>query len=134
MTVTAFSVTQETVPLKGPDETLVLQLRLPPTGKFVIWGKVLLTDDGKGVCTARLTTLDRATRLDFCESISSGIVCFSLQCTLDVSQSNANQVVALRCGVPPSGIEGDPVDGSAQFASLIAIQVDALSGPVAPPS
>jgi hypothetical protein len=126
MTVTAFSQTQVTVPLKGKEETTVLQLRLP-TGKFVIWGKVLLADDGKGVCGARLTTLDLATNLDFCESISSGLVCFSLQCTLDVSQSNANQVVVLRCVVPPSGIEGEQFDGSAQFASLIAISVDALS-------
>jgi hypothetical protein len=134
MTVTAFSQTQDVVHMKGEIETLVVQLRLPPTGKFVIWGKVMLFGDARGgVCSAVLTTLDGATRLDFCESFFAGMTCLSLQSTLDVSQPNANQVVDLRCELP-SGVAGEPFAGSAQFASLIAISVDALSGPVAPPS
>ena len=134
MTVTAFSQTQGVVHMKPRDEPVIVSLRLPPTGKFVIWGKVqFFADVHPTICTARLTTLDGATQLDFLEVIQSGLTAVSLQCTLDVSQPNANQVVDLRCMLAEA-IEGETFAGSAQFASLIAIQVDALSGPVAPPS
>jgi hypothetical protein len=50
----------------------------------------------------------------------------ALQSTLDLSQSSTNEIVDIRC----AAIAG----GSFSFASLIAIPVDALSGPAAPPT
>jgi hypothetical protein len=51
--------------------------------------------------------------------------CVPLQSTLNLSQPTANEIVDIRCAM---------ASGDAQGASLIAIPVDALSGPAPPPT
>jgi hypothetical protein len=133
MTVTAYSETLRStpVPLQNNIPALVLQLRLPHTGKFVVWGKVTITNDSTAAAaggSVLMTTLDGANTLDrvilgLGGSMSIGV---SLQSTLDLSQASANEIVDLRCALPGTGHALD--------ASLIAIPVDALSGSVLPPA
>ncbi len=133
MAVTAYS-TSSVVPvaLTGEVPTVVIRLRLPPTGTFVVWGKVVVANTATTAQagTVQMTTLDGGTSLDAAEfsvGAASGpnVVSVSLQSTLDLSQPNTNEIVDIRCGT---------ASGTATLASLIAIPVDALSGPVGPGS
>jgi hypothetical protein len=129
MTVTAFSTILNTpVALTGQARTLVISLRLPNTGKYVVWGKVTIknaatTPQAGG---AFMTTFDGATPLDgagFEVAAPAGEVAVSLQSGLDLSNPTQNEIVDIRCST---------ANATATTASLIAIQVDALSGPVGP--
>lgn len=130
MTVTAYSLAS------GPPVTLttggsnaVVALRLPHTGMFVVWGKVIVSNSATTAQagSALMTTLDGATTTDVAEFYLgvSGLVTLSLQSTLNLGLANTNEVVDIRCF---------GASGTATYASLIAIPVDALSGPVGPGS
>jgi hypothetical protein len=131
MTVTAYSQTQGggSVALPPNAQTVVIQLRLPTTGIFVVWGNV--TVDGATSTTgsfnsfATMTTLDGATLLDVSPYGPAASMSVALQSTLDLSQSNVNEIVDIRCQTSAAAV--------AVYASLIAIPVDALSGPAGPP-
>ena len=77
-----------------------------------------------------MTTLDGATTLDSTYFIlpASTAICVQLQSTLDLSQQTVNEIVDIRCS------NSTPAGCLAISASLIAISVDALSGPAARPS
>jgi hypothetical protein len=129
MTVTAYWQTQQsntTVSLQNNNATVVIKLRLPNTGKFVVWGKVgvfnLATTPQDAAVS--ITTDDGATLLDFTSvgigaSNGSNIASVSLQGVLDLSASDENEIVDIRCGT---------TNGQAAWASPIAIPVDAFSG------
>jgi hypothetical protein len=75
-----------------------------------------------------MTTFDGATALDvagFTFFAAGGVVSVSLQGTLDLSSAATNEIVDIRCST---------ANGTAINSSLIAIPVDALSGPAAPGS
>jgi hypothetical protein len=128
MTVTAYWQTQSvnSVALQNNNPTVVLKLRLPNTGKFIVWGKVTVLNlaSTPQVGVVLMTTYDGATVLDM-TSIGVGvgnggnIACVPLHGVLDLSVSNVNEIVDVRCST---------VNGEASWASLIAIPVDALSG------
>ena len=64
MTVTAYSAVQPaSVSLANNTQTLVLQLRLPNTGYFVVFGRVVVSNLAPGVqpIQATMTTLDGTT-------------------------------------------------------------------------
>jgi hypothetical protein len=130
MTVTAYWQTQApgSISLPAGPATVAVQLRLPNTGTFVIWGRVTVTSTSSAAsnpCIVSMTTLDGATTLDT-TTFSALTMCVPLQSTLNLSQPEVNEIVDIRC----AAIAG----GSFSFASLIAIPVDALSGPAAPPT
>jgi hypothetical protein len=149
MTVTAYSQTaQGGASLQLNNPTVIIQLRLPNTGTFVIWGKVVLENlpplgenPASIVGSVSMTTLDGATTLDTA-NIAMGptgatppqplqnTICVPLQSTLNLSQPNVNEIVDIRCVISVAAGQM----AAASWASLIAIPVDALSGPVAPPS
>jgi hypothetical protein len=68
-----------------------------------------------------MATLDGATTLDSagCSLAVGGAASVSPQGTLNLSQTNENEIVDIRCST---------ANGTAFQASLIAITVDALSG------
>lgn len=133
MTVTAYSQVWSGDPISLPQNvpTVITRLILPNTGKFVIWGKVTVLNNVSAQLnvTAFMTTLDGATTLDSTVFIiSAGLFPVEatgpLQSTLDLSQTSVNDIVDIRCVAA--------IPATAASASLIAIPVDALSGPVAP--
>ena len=132
MTVTAYwQNAGAALPLQNLTPTVVVRLRLPSTGTFVIWGRVAVATTAGGPSSqtviVSMTTLDGATALD---SFSFNIgayplsTCVPLQSTLDLSQPDTNEIVDIRCAM---------TNGSAYNASLIAIPVDALSEAAVPP-
>jgi hypothetical protein len=129
MAVTAFSITSNVpITLQGAAQAAVIALRLPHTGTFVVWGKVVISNDSPAPlqsATVFMTTLDGVTTLDnaVLGLASGGQVSVSLQSTLDLSQPSTNEIVDIRCST---------AQGHVTTASLIAIPVDALSGPVPP--
>jgi hypothetical protein len=136
MTVTAYWQNQGGVPLGNNSPTVAVRMRLPNTGKFVIWGKVTVINTSGTLAdvTVSMTTLDGATTLDsttFQIGIGYG-TSVPLQSTLDLSQPTADQIVDIRCALDV-GTTNNAVIGGATSASLIAIPVDALSEAAAPP-
>jgi hypothetical protein len=131
MTVTAYWQTQAagSISLKAGGSTVAVELRLPNTGTFVIWGKVTVLNETSPSANyvVSMTTLDGATTLDI-TSFGALSMCVPLQSTLDLSQPNVNEIVDIRCAASAAG--------SVISASLIAIPVDALShaAAAAPPS
>lgn len=129
MTVTAYSAVQPaSVGLANNTPTLVLQLRLPNTGYFVVFGRVVVSNLAPGVqpIQATMTTLDGTTILDFASVDLPGLsggngAVMVLNAILNLNASNQNEIVDIRC----SG-----TNGAAQYCSLIAIPVDAISGSV----
>jgi hypothetical protein len=129
MTVTAYWQSQQantSVALQNNNSTVVVKLRLPNTGKFVVWGKVTIFNLAATpqAATVMMSTYDGGTALDYTAvSIGAGndsnIACVSLQGVLDLSASDENEIVDIRCTA---------ANGQASWASLIAIPVDALSG------
>lgn len=128
MTVTAYWEMQEQnvpISLQNNNSTVIVKLRLPNTGKFVVWGKVSIFNSGTSpqAATVSLTTYDGATVLSYTAvGIQSGsdgnIVCVALQGVLDLSASDENEIVDIRCSM---------ANGQASWASLIALPVDAFS-------
>jgi hypothetical protein len=139
MTTIAFQATGDNVNLApNTSPALCVQLRLPNTGTYVIFGRLVVTNltTTSLVVSAFLTTLDGATRLDGVlvmslppgpPNVAGGAsTCISLQSRLDVTAGNANEIVDIRCTA-----SGDP-SGSSGFAgvtqsSLMAISVDAFA-------
>jgi hypothetical protein len=142
MTVTAYSNLQAApISLTNDIPTVVVQLRLPTTGVFVVWGKVTVVSTSVTTVwiNVSMTTLDGATTLDVISpsplqvlpragyggTVVTG-VCVPLQSTLNLKQPNVNEIVDIRV----SATDNTQVSG----ASLIAIPVDGLSGPAGPPT
>jgi len=138
MTTTAFQATGENVNLApNTSPALCVQLRLPNTGTYVVFGRLVVTNLTATTLfvTAFLTTLDGSTHLDVVQislppgppNVAGGIgTSISLQSRLDVTAGNANEIVDIRCTAA-----GDPSGGSG-FAvvtqtSLTAISVDAFA-------
>ena len=145
MTVTAYSNLQGAqISLTNDIPTVVVQLRLPTTGMFVVWGKVTVLNNSASwvLINVSMTTLDGATTSDVVapgllevphkQSYSTAFagVCMPLQSTLNLNQPNVNEIVDIRVSASSPTQAAIQVSG----ASLIAISVDALSGPAAPPS
>jgi hypothetical protein len=130
MTVTAYSQTQGggSVTLQPNVQAVVIQLRLPTTGIFVVWGNVTIDGVASTPCNGfvSMTTLDGATTLASSNYGPAASMSVALQSTLNLSQSNVNEIVDIRCLTQ--------LAAQAAFASLIAIPVDALSGSAGPPS
>jgi hypothetical protein len=128
MAVTAFSASSAIpVTVSGGVSTVVIKLRLPHTGTFVVWGKATVTNSATTVQggQVQMTTLDGATVLDIAgfSFAPAGLVTVPLQSTLDLSHTDTNEIVDIRCIT---------ANGTVSDFSLIAIPVDALSGPAAP--
>ena len=130
MTVTVYQQTNNTtVNLQSATPpAVVVQLRVPNTGTYLVLGrlavKVPAPASGKPPLTAQafLTTLDGATVLDEVDiqfAPQGSGACITLQGTLNVTATNSNEIVDIRCGC---------LFGGASFGSLIAISVDQLSG------
>jgi len=108
-------------------DTVILRLRFPEQGNFVMLGKVVITnidDSADQNATVRLTTLDGETELDRAEirigkgnDSDNGAQSVSLQATLSLPADTANEIVDLRCSTSK---------GHARFASLFAVQVGDL--------
>ncbi len=138
MTVTAYWQNQggPGITLSNNSPAVAVRMRLPNTGKFVIWGKVTVinTNGTPADVSVSMTTLDGATTLDsttFQIGSSYGIT-VPLQSTLDLSQPTADAIVDIRCELGVVTVNS-AVIGGMESASLIAIPVDALSQAAAPP-
>lgn len=125
MTVTAYNnvMNSAAIPLQNSAFTVVVKLRVPNTGNFVVFGKVNmenLATTPQGL-VVYLTTNDGAMVLDIAQISVSGNsgACIMLQGVLSLSRTDENEIVDIRCAA---------VNGSANWASLIAIPVDAVSG------
>jgi len=111
-------------PLKNNDETVIVRLRVPNAGNFVVFGKVTVANlDGstQSVLTA-LTTLDGATVLDTVyvnigNSNFGNLVSISLLGSLVLPSLGANEIVDIRCST---------TNGYASFGKLLAISVDSI--------
>ena len=127
MTVTAYRATATNIPL-GDYFTVVVQLRLPNTGNFVVFGRVTITNSATTAetCNVELTTLDGATVLDEAligipPGAAGNMACVTVQGFLNLSLPGDNEIVDIRCA------SGGP-NVTAYSCSLIAISVDQLSG------
>ena len=136
MTTTAFQATAGNVSLApNTSPTLCVQLRLPNTGKFVVFGRLCVTNltTTSLAVGASLTTLECYKHGVLGMPLSPGptptfgaSTCISLQSRLDVTAGNANEIVDIRCTAAgaPSGSSGFAVVSD---QSLIAISVDAFA-------
>jgi len=131
MTVTLYQSVQGSAVTLPNSSTLIEQLRLPNTGSFVVFGRVIVANTGPtaNVITAALTTLDGVTTLDtvtvFVSSITTNAntLCITLQGILQPGLPTQNEIVDIR-GSASNGA------GTAFSGSLFAISVDQISGPV----
>ena len=133
MTVTAYTAQQAAIvnlPSGGGPAVIVL-LRLPTTGIFVVFGKVIVqslaSPTVSQVIATTLTTLDGTNNLDqvVTSLVPAEYACVSLQGILNLSAGNTNEIVDIRYSAQGSN------PASAIYGSLIAIPVDAVSGSVA---
>jgi hypothetical protein len=129
MTVTLFQASAGPITLTSTAPTVIVQLQLPNTGTYVLFGRVIVTNTLPSAqqFTATITTLDGATVLDqsdFVVSTGSAIagneVCVSLQAPLDLTNPTENEIVDIRC-------QASGGNAGANFARLYAIPVDAIS-------
>jgi hypothetical protein len=125
MTVTAYRNTATGISLVPSAFTVVVQLRVPNTGNFVVLGRITATNPTTTPQTinTEMTTLDGATVLDEAlvtvpPGANANMVCVTLQGFLSPSSSGQNEIVDLRCSS----------NCTANSCSLIASSVDALSG------
>jgi hypothetical protein len=124
MTVTVYQTFQAgpAIALQNNSDTLILKLRVPSTGNFIIFGRVAVGNTGGSPAqiNTRLTTLDGVTMLDnFWVVVAPGtIACASLMGTLSLGSTDENEIVDIRCSTP---------SGFAQGAMLIAVPVDQIS-------
>jgi hypothetical protein len=127
MAIIAFTNTNPSItPLNNFNEQVVVRLRVPDSGEYVIFGRlVIINEDGDPQnAGARLTTFDGVTELDKADvrldSVSDGgSQAISLQATLHLPSHEANDVIDIRCGT---------FSGAARNATLFAISVDGLQG------
>lgn len=118
----AFTETHEgIVTLDNFNDKVVVRLRIPDAGKFVVFGRVVITnyDGDPQNANARLTTFDGATEIDRVNvRITRGDHSISLQGTLSLPSPASNNIVDIRCAT---------YKGLAREATLFAISVDDLS-------
>jgi hypothetical protein len=128
--LTVYQHTNTGVVLQNNIPNVVVQLRVPNTGNYLVLGRVMLGNAGTTSmgATAFLTTLDGATVLDsviVTVPTGGGSVCTALQGTLNVSAPNSNEIVDIRC----ASLNATALSGaSANSCSLMVISVDQLSG------
>jgi hypothetical protein len=112
---------------------VVVQLRVPNTGTYVVFGKVIILNQATAPqsISVTMTTSDGATVLDQSPVLVSPLgqlnagVCVSLQGVLDLTNPAENEIVDIRClQLANLGSAG------ANDSKLVAISVDALSGRV----
>ena len=127
----AYTAVTKGLVLLGDSETVVIRLRVPDPGKYVVFGRlvavnmVLPLSGGVEATNAsvRLTTFDGETELDkvdirvFNDSFGSVNVSVCLQGTLILPGIVANGIVDIRCII---------ANGAVQEVSLFAILVDDL--------
>jgi hypothetical protein len=121
MTVTVYQQTNTNINLDNVSPpTVVVKLRVPNTGTYLVLGRLTVEFGAPAaIAVANLTTLDGATVLDQAKVNGTDTwLCIALQGTLNVTASNSNEIVDIRC----SGIQGVAIN-----CSLIAISVDQLS-------
>lgn len=125
MTVTAYNTAMNcaNMPVQGNTLTVIVRLRLPTTGLFVLFGKVNMSNlaTTPEALVANLTTDDGNMILDVVQlsvPANSG-ACMVLQGVLNLARTDENGIVDIRCAT---------VNGTANWAQLTAIPVDALSG------
>jgi hypothetical protein len=133
MTITAYNAMGGSMALQFNNAMVVVQLRVPNTGTYVVFGKVIISNQftvPQGI-SVTMTTSDGATVLDQSPVLVSpvgqlsGGVCISLQGVLDLTSPTENNIVDIRCQQLAN--LGSAV---ANDSKLVAISVDALSGPV----
>jgi hypothetical protein len=124
MTVTAYNAFWNGAPiaLQGGIPTVVVKLRVPNTGNYVLFGKVTISNSAttpQGLL-ATLTTNDGTMILDLSEVVVPGNAgaCLVVQGVLNLAMTNENEIVDIRCTT---------TNGTASWAQLTAIPVDALS-------
>jgi hypothetical protein len=133
MTITAYNAMGGSMALQFNNAMVVVQLRVPNTGTYVVFGKVIISNQSTATqgISVTMTTSDGATVLDQSPVLVSpvgqlsGGVCISLQGVLDLTSPTENNIVDIRCQQLAnlgSAIAND--------SKLVAISVDALSGPV----
>jgi hypothetical protein len=127
MTVTVYQQTATGIVLQNA-LNVVVQLRVPNTGTYLVLGRVTVENTGTTPVNVNsvLSTLDGATVLDEAlVSVAPGVaanqVCVALQGTLNVTAPSQNEIVDIRCA---------SLNATANSCSLIAISVDQLSGSV----
>jgi hypothetical protein len=114
------------VSLSDFEDTVVVQLRIPDGGVFVIFGRVVIVNGdtgGQQDARARLTTFHGANELDTVtvridEGGDADRQSISLQGTLFLPGPNSNDIVDIRCST---------LSGQAHQATLFAITIDGLS-------
>jgi hypothetical protein len=133
MTITAYNAMGGSMALQFNNAMVVVQLRVPNTGTYVVFGKVIISNQSTATqgISVTMTTSDGATVLDQSPVLVSpvgqlsGGVCISLQGVLDLTSPTENNIVDIRCQQLAN--LGSAV---ANDSKLVAISVDALSGPV----
>jgi hypothetical protein len=110
------------VPLNHFADQMVVQLTVRDSGKYVVFGRVVITnwDGDPQNASARLTTHDQATELDRADVRIDSKSCaqsISLQGTLILPSKTENSIIDIRCST---------YNGVAQEATLFAILVDDL--------
>jgi hypothetical protein len=124
MTVTAYNNFWNGAPISLQNNafTVVVKLRVPNTGNFVVFGKVNMDNlaTTPQALVAYLTTNDGGMILDIAQIGVSGNCGASMviQGVLNLTRTDENEIVDIRCAA---------VNGNASWASLTAIPVDALS-------
>ena len=133
MTITAYNATGGLMNLQFNNAMVVVQLRVPNTGTYVVFGKVTIFNQAAAPqsISATMTTSDGATVLDQSPVLVSNLgqlnggVCISLQGVLDLTNPTENEIVDIRC-LQLANLGS----ATANDSKLVAISVDALSGPV----
>jgi hypothetical protein len=106
------------VPINN-NPTVVVQLRVPDKNSFIIFGRVVFTnqDQHPQPLTATLTTFNGGTVLDKVNiAVDAGkAVCVSLQAILNLNENDQNDIVDIRCA---------SLQGQAEFGALTALSID----------
>jgi hypothetical protein len=130
MTITAFGTLLNpgaTVQAPANQQTVIVRMRLPNTGSFVLFGRIVAANASQAAsnATISLTTLDGETSLDVATVTLSGgfSTSVSLQAILTMGAQNVNEIVDIRCQ------PGAPFNVNS--ISLTAISVDATASALA---
>ena len=109
MTITAYQAFNNSVTLQNnTSPTLCVQLRLPNTGTYVVFGRLVVNNLTALPLVVGVTNLDVANFAisPVAQNMLPGAgTCISLQSRLDVTAGNANEIVDIRCTAAgtPSG-------------------------------
>jgi hypothetical protein len=121
---TAYTEVQDAAacPIKNNASTVVVQLRVPNKGIFVIFGRVVFTNNDAAAqqLVTQLTTLNGQTELDkvrFQVDATPHAACVSLHAILNVDDAQQNDIVDIRC---------TSANGQAEFGVITALSVDEI--------